>query len=268
MAEPFSEADLLRFFNSLSETEASLREAAHPRYGLEIGLIKLVEMRNVVSIENILERLQSIGQSPQTGSPISKASSASASVTTPTEEKKTLKAETPEISERFDEPPDEFIGAVEPAEPLPQVEIKLPKVPIDFQQNTFRLPPLSAEELEHVDDKRLDESYEEKLIFNGDDLAPMNDVTALVTLLLGSTRSIPAPVSSHSSANGNSGTAVRRAPDLYPDIPEPTDEEPIVLPSLSSNPSDEELREHARAHPAVRSALRVFRAKIVEIETL
>ena len=51
MAESFTEADLLRFFNSLCETEASLREAAHPRYVLEIGLVKLIEMRSVATIE-------------------------------------------------------------------------------------------------------------------------------------------------------------------------------------------------------------------------
>ena len=57
MAASFTEADLLRFFNSLCETEASLREAAHPRYVLEIGLVKLIEMRSVATIESILKRL-------------------------------------------------------------------------------------------------------------------------------------------------------------------------------------------------------------------
>ncbi len=56
-SEPFTESDLIRFFNSLSETETKLREATQPRYVLEIGLIKLVEMRRVVSVEKILERL-------------------------------------------------------------------------------------------------------------------------------------------------------------------------------------------------------------------
>ncbi len=54
---PFSEADLIRFFNSLSETETKLREATQPRYVLEMGLVKLIEMRRVVPIEKILERL-------------------------------------------------------------------------------------------------------------------------------------------------------------------------------------------------------------------
>jgi DNA polymerase III subunit gamma/tau len=53
----FSESDLIRFFNSLSETESKLREATQSRYVLEIGLLKLIEMRRVAPIEKILERL-------------------------------------------------------------------------------------------------------------------------------------------------------------------------------------------------------------------
>ena len=57
IAEPFSEADLIRFFNSLSETESKLRDATQPRYLLEIGLVKLIEMRRVAPLEQIIERL-------------------------------------------------------------------------------------------------------------------------------------------------------------------------------------------------------------------
>jgi len=53
----FSEPDLLRFFNSLAETETKLKEATQTRYTLETGLIKLIEMQRVASIESILERL-------------------------------------------------------------------------------------------------------------------------------------------------------------------------------------------------------------------
>jgi len=56
-AHHFSESDLIRFFNSLSETESKLREATQSRYVLEIGLVKLIEMRRVAPLEKILERL-------------------------------------------------------------------------------------------------------------------------------------------------------------------------------------------------------------------
>lgn len=59
-AHHFSESDLIRFFNSLSETESKLREATQSRYVLEIGLVKLIEMRRVAPLEKILERLANL----------------------------------------------------------------------------------------------------------------------------------------------------------------------------------------------------------------
>ncbi|GAC1445845.1 MAG: hypothetical protein NVSMB56_00070 [Pyrinomonadaceae bacterium] len=56
----FSESDLTRFFHSLTETERTLRESLHPRYQLEIGLVKLVEMRRLAPLENILQRLNAL----------------------------------------------------------------------------------------------------------------------------------------------------------------------------------------------------------------
>lgn len=56
-ADRFSETDLTRFFHSLSETETKLRDALQPRYVLEVGLVKLIEMRRVAGLEKILERL-------------------------------------------------------------------------------------------------------------------------------------------------------------------------------------------------------------------
>ncbi|HSD48049.1 MAG TPA: DNA polymerase III subunit gamma/tau [Pyrinomonadaceae bacterium] len=53
----FSEADLVRFFHSLSETETKLRAATQPRYQLEVGIVKLMELRGVESISEILQRL-------------------------------------------------------------------------------------------------------------------------------------------------------------------------------------------------------------------
>ncbi|HKE56141.1 MAG TPA: DNA polymerase III subunit gamma/tau, partial [Pyrinomonadaceae bacterium] len=40
----FSESDLVRFFHALAETETKLRTATHPRYQLEIGIVKLMEL--------------------------------------------------------------------------------------------------------------------------------------------------------------------------------------------------------------------------------
>ena len=63
----FSEADLVRFFHSLAETETLLKTAAHPRYQLEIGLVKLMEMRRLEPINQLLDRLAALEESMRTG---------------------------------------------------------------------------------------------------------------------------------------------------------------------------------------------------------
>ncbi|HEY0080493.1 MAG TPA: DNA polymerase III subunit gamma/tau [Pyrinomonadaceae bacterium] len=66
-AGAFSESDLVRFFHSLTETEKALRESAHPRYQLEVGLVKLIEMRRLVPLGQILERLSALEEQLRTG---------------------------------------------------------------------------------------------------------------------------------------------------------------------------------------------------------
>ena len=66
-AELFSEADLVRFFHSLAETETLLKTAAHPRYQLEVGLVKLMEMRSLESLSQLMERLNALEASARTG---------------------------------------------------------------------------------------------------------------------------------------------------------------------------------------------------------
>jgi DNA polymerase-3 subunit gamma/tau len=63
----FSESDLVRFFHSLAETETKLKTAAHPRYQIEIGLVKLMEMRRLEPLGNLLDRLAALEESLRTG---------------------------------------------------------------------------------------------------------------------------------------------------------------------------------------------------------
>jgi len=56
----FSESDLVRFFHSLAETETKLRAATQPRYQLEIGIVKLMELRGVESISELIQRLSAL----------------------------------------------------------------------------------------------------------------------------------------------------------------------------------------------------------------
>lgn len=68
-ARLFSESDLVRFFHSLAETETKLSTAAQPRYQLEVGLVKLMEMRRLEPLTQLLERLNALEESLRTGKP-------------------------------------------------------------------------------------------------------------------------------------------------------------------------------------------------------
>jgi DNA polymerase-3 subunit gamma/tau len=65
----FSESDLVRFFHSLAETEASLKDAANPRYQVEVGLVKLMEMRRLASLSDLVARIAELESALRTGRP-------------------------------------------------------------------------------------------------------------------------------------------------------------------------------------------------------
>jgi DNA polymerase III subunit gamma/tau len=73
----FSESDLVRFFHSLAETETKLKTAAQPRYQIEVGVVKLTELRGVESINEILQRLAALEGGQPGGLPVAKTPSSS-----------------------------------------------------------------------------------------------------------------------------------------------------------------------------------------------
>ncbi len=68
-ASLFTESDLVRFFHSLAETETSLKDAANPRYQVEVGLVKLMEMRRLASLSDLISRITELENSLRTGQP-------------------------------------------------------------------------------------------------------------------------------------------------------------------------------------------------------
>lgn len=259
MADSFAEADLLRFFNSLCETEASLREAAHPRYVLEIGLVKLIEMRSVASLESILQRLDALSSGAPLPAKTASISAASASADN-TPEKKTLKIEPPlVVRDILAELPDEelVIDA-----PLVEEPVAVASPVIESFTPSVRLPSLTSAELEHADDQRLDDAYEEKLRLTGDDLMPIRGVEKIMETFLGVK---PANMPQRSSVNGSAAAAAAPAFDVAK-IKSMPQQETVGLPVLGDNPTEEELLEYANAHPSVQAAKRIFRAKIVSVQ--
>jgi DNA polymerase-3 subunit gamma/tau len=63
----FSESDLVRFFHSLAETEATLKDAANPRYQVEVGVVKLMEMRRMSSLSELVGRIAELESALRTG---------------------------------------------------------------------------------------------------------------------------------------------------------------------------------------------------------
>jgi DNA polymerase-3 subunit gamma/tau len=60
LSDNFSEQDLLRFFSILTKTEDDIRNSAHPRFQLEIGLVRLAQSRRLFLLEEALDRIASL----------------------------------------------------------------------------------------------------------------------------------------------------------------------------------------------------------------
>lgn len=65
LARLFSEEDLTRFFQVLLRTESELRYSLAPRFHLEMGLLKLVHARRLVSLEALLSELGAAPPAPK-----------------------------------------------------------------------------------------------------------------------------------------------------------------------------------------------------------
>jgi DNA polymerase-3 subunit gamma/tau len=308
----FSEADLLRFFNSLCETETQLKDATQPRYVLEIGLVKLIEMRRVVAIEDLLERLGKLeimlagntsSGSEVSGGPPEIAAAASA-------EKKTLKPEEPSSPPAVTPPPepppakavpesqsnqavensvtppapaaDPYLDApYEPGEEPVEEElsptspesspepVSTGKVQDIFERTSsmpVKLAPISSEDLEHVEDNWLDTAYENRLMWSGDDLAPIPEASKIAAALFSGTQAQTAVPAGETS---NGSTAAGAAParidlSFMPSLD--TGDAPETIPTLPENPTEEQLLAYANSHPVVKRALRIFRGRIVKVE--
>ena len=280
----FTEADLIRFFNSLSQTETEIRTATQPRYALEIGLIKLIEMRRVAPIEKILERLVNLENALSNGNlsvpeTVAEQMSTHNDFSPPVAEKKTLSFDftADEVPFSVESSPvlqfpakKEFASLEKPPDsepanfPVTREEKYVPPVADSF---FVRLPPLSSEDLEHIEDSRLDTAFEEVLQNSGDSLMLIKNASALVEKILETSETVKDSLGFEFPYG--SGTAFAPAktslppPSLVP-IFEP-EEISAEMPVLPANPTDEDLRIYAENHPKVKLALRIFRGKIVAV---
>ncbi len=298
---PFLETDLVRFFNSIAETESKMRDATEPRYLLEIGLIKLLEMRNLIPIEDLLERLSKleIALSEENSDTDEKVKPLAA-----VPEKKTLSHEirpenvpfpvknSPKHKEKSSEKesiPDPGVSGgrdqireapakapedAPPKNPSPEENPTIrnsikDRIKIDIESMPVRLDPISAEELEHVEDKKLDNEFEDHLRREGDTLRVFPQPDKLISILL--QRESETVADPYSAIGNNSAAAIgvaratdNKALDIVSEMAayEEIDE---TLPVLPENPTDEQLLEYAENHPAVKKVKRIFRGTIVNV---
>ena len=98
----------------------------------------------------------------------------------------------------------------------------------------------------------------------GDKLAPLENASGIVGMLLGISAARPSGTNSQVS-NGNSAAATAPAFAVR-DIMPAEELDAVKIPILGDDPTEEELLAHANALPAVRAALKVFRGTIVKVE--
>ena len=318
-AAPFSEGDLIRFFNSLSDTETRLKTASHARYTLEIGLIKLLEMRKVTPVGQLLERLSKLETALGNGDSPSEPAKKSEPINltdfaAPNIEKKTLTVDFPldEIpfpinSSRvqsvaaatavsvIETKPVESVSVVESvsiietkpvesiaetiidAEPLIEIQSKpaatIEDTPKNFYSNLIpddipiKLPPISAEELEHVEDAWLDNAYEECLKRAGDNLNIIKTAAQLAAALIGTNGQSNGSTQKTGGSAANGTAAAPKAPIFVPpsfDSSKGSKEMPV----LPENPTDEQLLEYAKNHPLVKKVRWHLKADIVKVSRI
>ena len=279
-AAPFSESDLVRFFNSLCETETKLKDATQSRYVIEVGLIKLVEMRRVVEVERLIERIGSLEQELN-GRSVSIPAVEHAPREEPKPaafEKKTLiddsnpaelaiegvPASIPEEHPHFlDSFSDEESFAS--ADPVEEPAVAVKGYDLSFLDSiNLPLPDIDSEELEHVEDSWLDNAFDERLLASGDDLMPIQNAAQLAAAAIGRSRDAIAATNGRSNGSGTAAAPARETPVYTPPV---FDDEPVgELPILSDDPTEDELLAYANAHPIVKKALRIFGGKILEVK--
>ena len=121
------------------------------------------------------------------------------------------------------------------------------------------MAPISSEDLEHVEDKKLDAAYESHLERTGDDLMPLPTVRELLDSLIADDGLDEDGEKILDTSNRAIGIAVSMGAEDDEDVE-------TELPELPSDPSNEQLIEYASLHPDVRPILKLFRGKVISVK--
>src|SRR5215510_14813372 len=60
LSSKFSEEDLVRLFHLLAQTEKEIKDSPHPRFQLEVGLVKLTHATRLRTLDELITRLEEL----------------------------------------------------------------------------------------------------------------------------------------------------------------------------------------------------------------
>jgi DNA polymerase-3 subunit gamma/tau len=164
LVKRFSREDLLRAFDLIARTEVDLRNAAEPRYHLEMAFLRWIHLRKLMPLADLIEQLQQGGSLPPTpagraASPAGPASAASSSgirrgfAERPQAPSPSTSPARPVVRPRSSAPstpPDTFTGGdpVElddkPRDETPAVQVRWPPAPSVAEKPTPPVQPAAA----------------------------------------------------------------------------------------------------------------------------
>ncbi|MBK9162794.1 MAG: DNA polymerase III subunit gamma/tau [Acidobacteria bacterium] len=262
IAGAFEASDLFRIFHSLAETEVRLKKLSEPLRA-RAQARRLAEMNALRPSKSFCKgwrNLNSLGSANRVPRPPTLRARKHRS------RKKTLN---PEPAARFAEPrPEEppFYPEEPPFDPEPtpidpvreRVEFA---VPDDLPS---KIPPRTAEELEHFDAPALDSAFEEAVLRSGESMVFFRVSPEL--------RAQMAPAAVAAASAGSSSARyrnyVRDSERVIPDFARPPaePEEDLTMPEPPpTDASADVLLEYAGNRPDVRKVLKLFRAELVDV---
>ncbi len=132
-------------------------------------------------------------------------------------------------------------------------------------QMPVRLEPIKSEELAHIEDKKLDQEYETRLIKEGDSMEILSDPQALIDQLFSRNNDADLESKEADAQPPNLSGRDSRAMSIIADMLD-KNEMPEEIPELPPNPTEDDLRVFASNHPSIIKMMQLFSAKLGKVE--
>jgi DNA polymerase-3 subunit gamma/tau len=200
VARLFSEEDLVRLFHLLAETEKDVKDSPHPRFQLEVGLVRLAQLARLRPLDELISRLEALeskiggrtgppsagGSEAQkkpepVGSPLGNIARTQAPVTPPVQSpRQRVQDSEPDFDEPVLEEPPEFtayesLQSREPASGQPEEIIHRIRAELERQKRGVLITALEDAQSVVVDADRLVATYRRedqlsKMLRNSDEV--------------------------------------------------------------------------------------------------